>query len=209
MKIFERLQKIRNSIKQIHWKKCFHTFFFQIVPGVMFILLFLLGMLYVRVAVQDNLAKNSFYYVQHMPRGEGVYPEPIILLRYLDDIPKIPESEKIYHYKLRGNNTLLSYDGTLQVSEPTVLYDNRPGEQRMYFLSVKNGKLNPNVYRYNSFTKNYRMDMKNITNEKETIKIFYDFIQSLLDYQKEPDINLQWLFNLKYEKQFDGTGSMY
>lgn len=39
-------------------------------------------------------------------------------------------------------------------------------------------------------------------NEFEVKRNLYSILQPIIDYQTEPMINLQWLFNLKYGERF-------
>lgn len=72
-----------------------------------------------------------------------------------------------------------------------------------------------NIYIYDDYSYTFDLNIKIVRaskyyepispenyNEFEVKRNLYSILQPIIDYQTEPMINLQWLFNLKYGERF-------
>ncbi|MDY4762192.1 hypothetical protein [Streptococcus thoraltensis] len=161
-----------------------------------------------------NIASHSVYYAHHMPRAKGTNPELVMTIKYLDQI-RIPKDEGI-RLNLDGNNTLIKKYGYI------VEYDYEFKDKRILTLrySLDNTTTNSNEYSYSSRTGNFvfsrntdKWDKKqetwlDSTSKKTTEESDYllnQVLPPIIKYQVKPKVNLQWLFNMIYQGQFDET----
>ena len=159
-----------------------------------------------------NIASHSVYYAHHMPHAKGTNPELVMTIKYLGNI-RIPE-DKGLRVNLDGNNNLIK-DGAYIVEYNYEFEDNRIITLR---YSLDNVNSNSNEYSYSSRTGNFvfssdtaKWDEKNETwkdntsvkTKKESDDLISQVMSPIIQYQERPKVNLQWLFNMIYQGQFD------
>ncbi|WP_421038511.1 hypothetical protein [Streptococcus hyointestinalis] len=165
--------------------------------------LFLVGFIY----TSYNLATYQLYYSKHMPHAKGTNPEMVFILDGLDfsEEPKI----KGIRYDTDGHNSIIK-DNSFALRQS---YD---GKKRNYELSFYERK-NNELYRTYYFDKTGRFieyfyqkpyDNKDIYDSSEQRrKEAQGYVDEIIKpvaakLEKQPKVNLQWLFNKKYEKRF-------
>ena len=144
-----------------------------------------------------NLLSNSVYYAQRMPHKEGTEPDLVMLIENMGEI-YTPKIEGI-RYDDGGNFIENSIDSS---GNPTSFGEFDGG----YSYSDKNDvsyKFNKNFELEWALDKDYKkidtatIDEKKIKGEiRETLKL-------ILDVQSKPVVNLQWLFNMKYQDRIN------
>lgn len=159
-----------------------------------------------------NLASHSVYYAHHMPHAKGTNPELVMTIKYLSNI-RIPE-DKGLRVNLDGNNTLIK-GGAYIVEYNYEFEDNRIITLR---YSLDNVNSNSNEYSYSSRTGNFvfsrdtaKWDKKtdtwkdntSVKTKKESDDLISQVMSPIIQYQESPKVNLQWLFNMIYQGQFD------
>lgn len=160
-----------------------------------------------------NIASYSVYYAHHMPHAKGTNPELIMTIKYLDQI-RIPENEGL-RVNLDGNNILIkdnkyviSYDYDYKGKEIITLGYFSKSEEHLedFSFSSKTGNF--------VFSRDLRKWDKKLENFEETTSVktktrSNDMINQVLTpiirYQVKPKLDLQWLFNIIYQGQFDKT----
>ncbi|MGT2866239.1 hypothetical protein [Streptococcus fryi] len=165
------------------------------VLAVIILLLLGMGKLYIGY----NLSRYAGYYVQHMPRREGVKPELAILVEHLHDIDE-PKNSEVY-YDLDGNGAILLREENIWIVYYSIdsTYVIRNYDQDDWFAIDEYGQF---AYYENSS----KFGDKQLTDDKyraEAQAYLDKMLPPILKAQKQPDINLQWLFNQKYEKRFN------
>lgn len=161
-----------------------------------------------------NIASHSVYYAHHMPHAKGTNPELVMTIKYLGNI-RIPE-DKGLRVDLDGNNTLIKNGDYI------VEYNYEFEDKRIITLraSLDNIMFDSNEYSYSSQTGNFvfssdtaKWDKKTETwkdNTSVNTKIksnnmINKILIPIIHYQERPKVNLQWLFNMIYQGQFDKT----
>ncbi|WP_242257699.1 hypothetical protein [Streptococcus thoraltensis] len=142
--------------------------------------------------------KETIYYAQRMPHAKNKHPVPFLILEELD----VLEKPKGIGY---------SYD----TYESPIIYSKKEYLQ-MFSDSIKYRRVNGNRYNFSSDTHKFTgVGTKNGTftepSEKEFSSVDVNavwrdidsFLEPFIKRQPKPTINLQWLFNWRYEKQFD------
>ncbi|MFU2204966.1 hypothetical protein ACM0QA_09515 [Streptococcus pluranimalium] len=159
-----------------------------------------------------NIASHSVYYAHHMPHAKETNPELVMTIKYLGNI-RIPE-DKGLRVNLDGNNTLIK-DGDYIVE-----YNYEFEDKRIITLrySLDNVNSNSNEYSYSSRTGNFvfsrdtaKWDKKtetwkdntSVKTKKESDDLISQVMSPIIQYQVKPKVNLQWLFNMIYQGQFD------
>lgn len=168
-----------------------------IICGLLFI-----GGMAASVYIEGNLMDYSVYYARHLPAGKDRHPASILILENVEGLE--------YFDKQKDPNYEFDFDGV-----PTMMTDNA-SLTRYYSgldFSIKSGDS------YKGYTFNnkeiligYEKGDKYYSdkNSKELKSINEDDVweeidEFLLPYEKsepKPKINLQWYFNMRYEKRF-------
>ena len=144
-----------------------------------------------------NLLSNSVYYAQRMPHKEGTEPDLVMLIENMwwVDTPKI---EGI-RYDDGANFIENSIDSS---GHPTSFGEFDGG----YHYSDKNDvsyKFDKNFELEWALDKEYKkIDTATIDETKIKGEI-RETLKPILDVQSKPLINLQWLFNKKYQDRFN------
>ena len=144
-----------------------------------------------------NLLSNSVYYAQRMPHKEGTEPELVMLIENMGEI---------YTPKIEG----IRYDDGANFIENSIDSSGYPtsfGEfVGGYSYSDKNDvsyKFDKNFELEWALDKDYKkIDLTTIDETKIKGEI-RETLKPILDVQPKPRINLQWLFNKKYQDRFN------
>ena len=145
-----------------------------------------------------NLLSNSVYYAQRMPHKEGTEPDLVMLIENMWWI-YTPEIEGI-RYDDDGRNFI--ENSTNMIGKPTNFSEFDGG----YHYSDKNDvsyKFDKNFELEWALDKEYKkIDTATIDETKIKGEI-RETLKPILDVQSKPLINLQWLFNKKYQDRFN------
>lgn len=149
--------------------------------------------------IQYNLARYSVYYASHMPRKEEAKPELIMALENINWIDK-QNTENIYFHEDREDIIYLNKDAYFKKKKKYTDYYVR--------LEKKNGL---NFYYTDSIGKFRTYSSPDNWEEKPLEEVSLQELENLLapatkdivKAQKTPTINLQKLFNQKYESRFN------
>ena len=144
-----------------------------------------------------NLLSNSVYYAQRMPHKEGTEPDLVMLIENMGEI---------YTPKIEG----IRYDDGANYIENSIDSSDCPtsfGEfDGGYHYSDKNDvsyKFDKNFELEWALDKDYKkIDLATIDETKIKGEI-RETLKPILDVQSKPLINLQWLFNKKYQDRFN------
>ena len=144
-----------------------------------------------------NLLSNSVYYAQRMPHKEGTEPDLVMLIENMGEI---------YTPKIEG----IRYDNGANFIENSIDSSDCPtnfGEfDGGYHYSDKNDvsyKFDKNFELEWALDKDYKkIDLTTIDETKIKGEI-RETLKPILDVQSKPLINLQWLFNMKYQDRFN------
>ncbi|MGT2866238.1 hypothetical protein [Streptococcus fryi] len=159
------------------------------VSTVIVLLLLGIGKLY----ISYNLSYYAGYYVKQLPRKEGTNPEMALLLENLDFGPNVEVDGITYDTDGNGSITKnedyhLIYTSTFDlwiVSSDQYFEFNKKGEFLRYF-------------------EGYPDEVSTADKYKSEAQVYLDeMLLPILEAQPKPSINLQWLFNQKYEKRFN------
>ena len=145
-----------------------------------------------------NLLSNSVYYAQRMPHKEGTEPDLVMLIENMGSV-YTPKIEGI-RYDDDGRNFI--ENSTNQTGKPTSFDEFAGG----YGYSDQNDvtyKFNKNFDLEWALDKDYKkIDIATIDETKIKGEI-RETLKPILDVQSKPLINLQWLFNKKYQDRFN------
>ena len=146
----------------------------------------------------SNLKYYSVYYAQQMPHKEGTEPDLVMLIENMGEI-YTPKIEGIRYDDDGANFIENSIDSS---GHPTSFGEFDGG----YHYSDKNDvsyKFNKNFELEWALDKDYKkIDIATI-DEKKIKGEIRETVQPVLDVQSKPLINLQWLFNMKYQDRFN------
>ena len=140
-----------------------------------------------------NLKFNSVYYAQHIPHKEGTEPDIIMLMENMG-WAYTPEIDGI-SYDDDGSYAITRETGTktsvLSFTNGTLFFFLDSGESYLF---------DRNFSIQHAFDKRYH----NIKyNQRKVKKEIRETVQPVIDAQAKPLINLQWLFNLIYQRRFN------
>ena len=166
----------------------------------MFIVIAIL--LLITVFCFDNMKRNSVYYAKHTPHKEGTEP---VLMMVVDNL------EWIYNPKVKT----LKYDFD---GQPCVQFYTSNGKQTGFIIPYLDDKkrymyadnewgislildcnFNPEI------AHNDRHEKIQITklDNKGIKQSLYNKLQPIIDAQRKPKVNLQWLFDIVYKDKFN------
>ena len=140
----------------------------------------------------SNLKYYSVYYAQQMPHKEGTEPDLVMLLENMGSI-YTPKIEGI-RYDDDGGNAIIDTKNNFVLSETMGNFS-----YHKYHFSV-------------GFDSTFRLHhVSDFTGEQPKREIHEDEIKQeirevfapVIDAQPKPRINLQWLFNKKYQDRFN------
>ena len=147
-------------------------------------------LLFITAFCFENIKSNSVYYAKHTPHKEGTEP---VLMMVVDNMDWIytPEIDGI-EYRYDGVNTIYNHNFT-KITTPA-------------FVSFGGGKYaylknSSEFYSFNIFFESKEdINKGDINNIKQEI---YKIVQPVIDAQRKPKVNLQWLFDIVYKDKFN------
>ncbi|MFV8064713.1 MULTISPECIES: hypothetical protein [Streptococcus] len=155
-----------------------------------------------------NIASHSVYYAHHMPHAKGTNPELVMTIKYLGNI-RIPE-DKGLRVDLDGNNILIkdekyaiSYDYSFKDKKIiTILY--LTDDSIEYSLSSRTGNFvfSNDTDKWDKKNETWKDNTSDKT-QKESDDLINQVLSPIIEHQERPKVNLQWLFNMIYQGQFD------
>ena len=140
----------------------------------------------------SNLKYYSVYYAQHMPHREGTEPDLVMLIENMGSI-YTPKIEGI-RYDDDGGNAIEN------TKTETVLSSSRGNfVYHKYHFSVGFDS----TFRLHHVTDFTGEQPKKEIHESEIKQEIREVFAPVIDAQPKPRINLQWLFNKKYQDRFN------
>ncbi|MBF0806245.1 MULTISPECIES: hypothetical protein [unclassified Streptococcus] len=160
------------------------------------IFLALIGSIY--IYIQYNLARHSVYYASQMPRKEGTRPELVMAVENKNLIDK-PNDDYVY-FDEEVDHTIYIDDNAYFTSDFEGYYLRIGKQRRLYFYHTDSTGKFMTYYSPDDNWKEQPMD-KEILQEIE--EVISPVTEDIIKVQKTPSINLQKLFNQKYESIFN------
>ena len=149
-----------------------------------------------------NLLSNSVYYAQRMPHKEGTEPDLVMLIENMWWV-YTPKIEGIRYDDDGANFIENSIENSIDSSGNPTSFGEFDGG---YGYSDKNDvsyKFDKNFELEWALDKEYKkIDTATIDETKIKGEI-RETLKPILDVQSKPLINLQWLFNKKYQDRFN------
>ena len=144
------------------------------------------------VYAYSNLKYYSVYYAQQMPHKEGTEPDLVMLLENMGSI-YTPKIEGIRYDDDGGN--------AIENTKAEVVLSNSMGN----FLYHKNRVTVAfdSTFRFFHVTDLSGEQPKREIHESEIKQEIREVFAPVIDAQPKPRINLQWLFNKKYQDRFN------
>ena len=140
----------------------------------------------------SNLKYYSVYYAQHMPHKEGTEPDLVMLIENMGSI-YTPKIEGI-RYDDDGGNAIEN------TKTETVLSSSRGNfVYHKYHLTIGFDS----TFRFHHVTDFTGEQPKKEIHESEIKQEIREVFAPVIDAQPKPRINLQWLFNKKYQDRFN------
>ena len=164
-----------------------------IIIGI--ILVFSIGVvvfLGLSVYAYSNLKYYSVYYAQQMPHKEGTEPDLVMLLENMGSI-YTPKIEGI-RYDDDGGNAIIDTKNNFVLSETMGNFS-----YHKYHFSVGFDS----TFRLHHVTDFTGEQPKKEIHEDEIKQEIREVFAPVIDAQPKPRINLQWLFNKKYQDRFN------
>lgn len=170
------------------------------------IALVMIGLLFIVIMaasafIEGNLIDYSVYYASHLPHRKGRHPAPILILENVEGLE--------YFDKQRDPNYEFDFDGAPRISNDKygltlftdgIVFVEYSTPSTDYKFGARE-KLH-SVFSYNKEkTKMTSIDINQV-NRKQLWKKIDNFLKPFIDNQPKPKINLQWLFNMRYENRF-------
>ena len=139
-----------------------------------------------------NLLSNSVYYAQRMPHKEGTEPDLVMLIENMGSI-YTPKIEGI-RYDDDGGNAIEN------TKTETVLSSSRGNfVYHKYHLTIGFDS----TFRFHHVTDFTGEQPKKEIHKSEIKQEIREVFAPVIDAQPKPRINLQWLFNKKYQDRFN------
>ncbi|MDY4762194.1 hypothetical protein [Streptococcus thoraltensis] len=157
-------------------------------------LLYMVGTIF----VEENLAKYTVYYAQRMPHAKDKHPLPFLVLEELYFLEK-PKNIG-YSYDLYESHIIYSDKEYLQMFSDSIKYRSVDGNR--YNFSSDTHKFTGVGTENGNFTDPNEKEFRSV-NVAEVWRDIDSFLEPFIKRQPKPTINLQWLFNWRYEKRFD------
>ncbi|MGV3010539.1 hypothetical protein [Streptococcus thoraltensis] len=158
-----------------------------------------------------NIASHSVYYAHHMPHAKGTNPELVMTIKYLDQI-RIPKGKGL-RVNLDGNNILLkdnkyviSYDNSYKDREIITLRffsnDDEHLEDFSFLSKTGNFVFSRDLRKWDKRVENF-LETTSVRTKTKSNDMINQVLNPIIKYQVKPKVNLQWLFNMIYQAQFD------
>lgn len=166
----------------------------------LFIILLVLMVIYMlgSIFVEENLTKYTVYYAQRMPHGKDKHPLPFLLLEELDFLEKPKDIG--YSYDTYELPVIYSKKEHLQLFPDSIRYRSIDGNR--YYFSSDTHKFTGVGTKKGNFTEHSEKEFQSV-NVNAVWKDIDDFLEPFIERQPKPKVNLQWLFNWRYEKRFE------
>ncbi len=145
------------------------------------------------VYAYSNLKYYSVYYAQQMPHKEGKEPDLVMLIENMGSI-YTPKIEGIRYDDDGMNSIARNVEGRESIFSAS-------GEYLMFHSVTDNHYLFNNAFRIQSAFDEHYNDIE--FNQQLVLYEIRETVQPVLDVQPKPRINLQWLFNKKYQDRFN------
>lgn len=145
-----------------------------------------------------NLESHAIYYSKNISHSKNKNPELVMIVEHLDRI-KLPTSKSNYKVNLDGNPALIFCNNYLieRLNKHIELSDKKLFSNKGYiYYYSNNGK-----YLKAMSNEKWKTDLSN-TRKNESEKVLKKIIEPIVEVQDKPIVNLQWLFNMFYEKRF-------
>ena len=139
-----------------------------------------------------NLKYYSVYYAQQMPHKEGTEPDLVMLIENMGAI-YTPKIEGI-RYDDDGGNAIIDTKNNFVLSETMGNFS-----YHKYHFSVGFDS----TFRLHHVTDFTGEQPKKEIHESEIKQEIREVFAPVIDAQPKPRINLQWLFNKKYQDRFN------
>ena len=139
-----------------------------------------------------NLKYYSVYYAQQMPHKEGTEPDLVMLIENMGAI-YTPKIEGI-RYDDDGGNAIIDTKNNFVLSETMGNFS-----YHKYHFSVGFDS----TFRLHHVTDFTGEQPKKEIHESEIKQEIREVFAPVIDAQPKPRINLQWLFNMKYQDRFN------
>ena len=161
------------------------------------------------IYIHDNLSTYFIYYAKHIPHAEGTNPEMVFILEHLDSMGE--STIEGLRYDTDGNNSIIKENILLLTQAPDSIYiqyavipkdASRQGKEnyRTYYFGP-NGRFYSYYYQKADTGKDV-YDKSNIR-KQEAQGYVDEVINPIVDKMEvKPKVNLQWLFNKKYQERF-------
>ena len=140
----------------------------------------------------SNLKYYSVYYAQQMPHKEGTEPDLVMLLENMGSI-YTPKIEGI-RYDDDGGNAIIDTKNNFVLSETMGIFS-----YHKYHFSVGFDS----TFRLHHVTDFTGEQPKKEIHESEIKQEIREVFAPVIEAQPKPRINLQWLFNKKYQDRFN------
>ena len=140
----------------------------------------------------SNLKYYSVYYAQQMPHKEGTEPDLVMLLENMGSI-YTPKIEGI-RYDDDGGNAIIDTKNNFVLSETMGNFS-----YHKYHFSVGFDS----TFRLHHVTDFTGEQPKKEIHESEIKQEIREVFAPVIEAQPKPRINLQWLFNKKYQDRFN------
>ena len=141
----------------------------------------------------SNLKYYSVYYAQQMPHKEGTEPDLVMLLENMGSI-YTPKIEGIRYDDDGMNSIARNIEGKESIFSAS-------GDYLMFHSGTDNHYIFDEVFRIQSAFDEHYNDIE--FNQQLVLYEIRETVQPVLDVQPKPRINLQWLFNMKYQDRFN------
>ena len=148
--------------------------------------------------IQYNLARYSVYYASHMPRKEGAKPELVMALENINWIDK-QNTENVRFDEEETGSVYINRNAYFTYAVKGYYIGINKMNGSYYYDTDQTGKLTTYSFPDDNW------EEKSLDEEKlqEIEAILDPVIKDIIESQKTPTINLQKLFNQKYESRFN------
>lgn len=155
------------------------------------------------IYIHHNLSTYFIYYAKHIPHAEGTNPEMVFILDHLDSMGE--STIEGLRYDTDGYNAIIK-DGNFSLRNKS--FDN----SAQYELSFHEDYHTYLFDRSGKFLSYWHLDEddegvyeKSEVRKSEAQGYVDEVINPIVEKMEvKPKINLQWLFNQKYQKRFSG-----
>lgn len=153
------------------------------------------------IYIHHNLSTYFIYYARHIPHAEGTNPEMVFILDHLDSMGE--STIEGLRYDTDGYNAIIK-DETFSLSNnpfnDSAKYDVFFSQSHYTYLFDGEGKFISYWYLDENDKGEYE---KSEARKSEAQGYVDEVINPIVEKMEvKPKINLQWLFNQKYQKRF-------